>query len=276
MQRQHSRQPAYRRHHLLEILLTCVAMFAVMFAACGPADEPRELPSVPNPTREAEPLQTPPLQAVEHAPHLPTTPDAGGEPPAVPMPTPSRETAKATPLPAPGSQTGVTPEITSPGDLNSPFVQVSFGRYHNCGLRTDGSIVCWGASGEDERLVEATGLIDSPVATFSQISAGYRHSSARCADGTEECWGGRLVEDLFQNDTPPEAKAMIEVVLAPPEGRFMSVSPGFLFSCGVRIDNSAECWGLAVVAGGRPRRTGNTPPSAPGATIPAGSGPMGK
>ena len=135
------------------------------------------------------------------------------------------------------------------GDPNSPFVQVSVGLFHSCGLQGDGSIVCWGVSGEDERRVEATGLIDSPPGTFSQISAGDLHSCALRRDGTVECWGGMLVEDLFQDDTPPEAKAMMEAMLAPPEGRFISVSAGFQFSCGVRIDNSAECWGLAVVAG---------------------------
>ena len=168
---------------------------------------------------------------------------------AVPMPAPSQETAKATPLPATGSQTGVTPEIRPAGDPNSPFVQVSVGLFHSCGLRVDGSIVCWGASGEDDRLTEATGLIDSPPGTFSQISAGDLHSCALRRDGTVECWGGMLVEDLFQDDTPPDAKAMMEAMLAPPEGQFISVSAGFHFSCGVRIDNSAECWGLAVVAG---------------------------
>ena len=50
------------------------------------------------------------------------------------------------------------------------------------------------------------------------------------------------MEDLM----PPEAKAMMEAVSAPPEGRFISVSAGFLFSCGVRVDNSAECWGPIV------------------------------
>ena len=249
LQRQHGRHPANRRQQLLRTLLTAGAMLTVVFAACGPAAEPRELSSGSTPTRGAEPLQTPPLQAVEHATPLPTAPDAGGEPPAVSMPAPSQETAKATPLPATGSQTGVTPEIRPAGDPNSPFVQVSVGLFHSCGLRADGSIVCWGASGEDDRLTEATGLIDSPPGTFSQISAGDLHSCALRRDGTVECWGGMLVEDLFQDDTPPEAKAMMETMLAPPEGRFISVSAGFHFSCGVRIDNSAECWGLAVVAG---------------------------
>ena len=149
--------------------------------------------------------------------------DAGGGPTAVPMPAPSQETSKATPLPAPGSQTGVAPEIRPAGDPNSPFIQVSVGLFHSCGLRADGSIVCWGVSGEDERRVEATGLIDSPPGTFSQISAGDLHSCALRQGGTVECWGGMLVED----DMPPEAKAMMEAMLAPPEGRFISVSAGF-------------------------------------------------
>ena len=120
--------------------------------------------------------------------------DAGGGPTAVPMPAPSQETSKATPLPAPGSQTRVAPEIRPAGDPNSPFIQVSAGLFHSCGLRADGSIVCWGVSGEDERRVEATGLIDSPPGTFSQISAGDLHSCALRRDGTVECWGGMPVE----------------------------------------------------------------------------------
>ena len=63
-----------------------------------------------------------------------------------------------------------------------------------------------------------------------------------------ECWGGSPLEDIIGSDAPPEAKAEMEAMLAPPEGRFKSLSAGFLFSCGVRIDNSAECWGLVAVA----------------------------
>ena len=39
---------------------------------------------------------------------------------------------------------------------------------------------------------------------------------------------------------------MMEAMWAPPEGRFISVSAGFLFSCGVRDDHTAECWGLTA------------------------------
>ena len=55
-----------------------------------------------------------------------------------------------------------------------------------------------------------------------------------------DCWGGMSLRD----DMSPEEKALMETMLALPEGRFISVSAGFLFSCVVRTDNSAECWGL--------------------------------
>ncbi len=35
----------------------------------------------------------------------------------------------------------------------------------------------------------------------------------------------------------------MEAMWEPPEGRFISVSAGFMFSCGVRDDNKVECWG---------------------------------
>ena len=193
----------------------------------------------------ASPVQTPPHQPVERATPLPTAPDADGQTPTVPTPTLPQEATKATPLPAHGGQTGVAPEIRPAGDPNNPFVQVSAGLFHTCGLRADGTIICWGAQGEDERLIEVTGLLDSPSGNFSQIDAGDLHSCAIRQDGMVKCWGRMPVED----DMPPEAKAMMEAMLAPPEGRFISVSAGFLFSCGVRTDNSAECWGLGVVAG---------------------------
>ena len=134
--------------------------------------------------------------------------------------------------------------VASPAQSSSiPFVQVSAGPFHTCGLRADGTIACWGAHGDEERLTESTGLLDSPPGSFSQIDAGHHHSCAIRQDGAVKCWGSMSIED---DDMPPEEKAMMEAMWAPPEGWFISVSAGFLFSCGVRDDNTAECWGLAA------------------------------
>ena len=40
---------------------------------------------------------------------------------------------------------------------------------------------------------------------------------------------------------------MKEALLEPPEGRFMSVSVGLWLDCGIKVDNSAECWGIGPV-----------------------------
>ena len=93
--------------------------------------------------------------------------------------------------------------------------------------------------------MEATELLEAPSGRFSQLDAGHKHTCAIRQDGAVECWGRFLRED---DDRDPELKAAMEALVAPPEGRFKSLSAGFLFSCGVRIDNSAECWGLAAAA----------------------------
>ena len=70
-------------------------------------------------------------------------------------------------------------------------------------------------SGEDERRTETTGLTDSPPSSFSQISAGDLHSCALRLDVTVECWGKTDIWD--DTNTLPEAKVMMEAMLAPPK-----------------------------------------------------------
>ena len=237
----------HRRHHVLRALLVAGAMLAAVLAACSQPAEQGESPSRSAPTLKAEQPQTPAPQPAEQAVPLPTETASPTPAPAIPTPTLPQEATKAAPPPAPTPHPGMTPEARPANASGAPFVQVSAGPFHTCGLRAGGTITCWGAHGEDERLTESTGLLDSPPGVFSQIDAGHHNSCAIRQDGAVQCWGSMFVED----DIPPEAKAMMEAMWAPPEGRFISVSAGFLFSCGVRNDNTAECWGLAPLPLGR-------------------------
>ncbi len=147
---------------VLAVLCLSVATLVLVFAAC-------DSEATPEPDRRSGPASTKAKQPTQE----PTSPAAvqgtDGQTPAIPTPAPSQAATEQ-------------PEVTTvarPARRSSiPFIQVSAGFHHTCGLRADGSIICWGASGEDERLIGATGLIDSPPGSFSQISAGDPHSCA--------------------------------------------------------------------------------------------------
>ena len=107
-------------------------------------------------------------------------------------------------------------ETTSlPSD--SRFSSVSSGPEHTCGLREDGSAMCWGR-------IQST---PPEGETFSAISFGGAHGCGLRENGSVVCWGWN---DLGQ--------------ASPPEGEnFSAISGGGRFTCGLRTDGSASCWG---------------------------------
>ena len=98
------------------------------------------------------------------------------------------------------------------------FTQVSAGGYHTCGLKTDGTMACWG--------YDLHGIATPPTGAFSQVSAGYLHNCAVKTDGTLACWG---VNDNGE--------------ATPPTGIFSQVSAGEEYTCGVKTDGTLACWG---------------------------------
>ena len=133
---------------------------------------------------------------------------------------------------------------------------VSAGRWHSCGLRTDDTVECWGADDD--------GQATAPEGSFSAVSAGNRHSCGLRTDSAVECWGTWTV--MAGQRPPREASARCRQAAgtvagcAPtppsnagdrsddgqataPGGSFSSVSAGTWHSCGLRTDNTVECWG---------------------------------
>jgi len=62
-----------------------------------------------------------------------------------------------------------------------------------CGLRADGTIVCWGC---DDCVA---GFLTAPSGTFVQMTAGGGHACALKTDGTVTCWGSTY----YGESTPP-------------------------------------------------------------------------
>ena len=98
------------------------------------------------------------------------------------------------------------------------FASVSAGGAHACGVKTDGSVACWGSNEHDQ----AT----PPAGEFASVSAWYAHTCGVQRDGSVACWGSNNYG-----------------MATPPEGKFASVSAGGSHTCGVRSDGSVACWG---------------------------------
>ena len=117
--------------------------------------------------------------------------------------------------PAPTARPAATPTPTmSPETPAGSFVSVSAGGSHTCGVRSDGSVACWGYNATP------------PVGPFVSVSAGVWHTCWVRSNGSVDCFG---------LNTTGQA--------TPPVGSFVSVSVGGSHTCGVRSDGSVACWG---------------------------------
>ena len=74
----------------------------------------------------------------------------------------------------------------SPPPRGEAFEELAVSRRHTCGLREDGTALCWGASDPDYDFGQAKAPQGEQ---FTAISAGYYHTCALRLDGTALCWG---------------------------------------------------------------------------------------
>ena len=126
-------------------------------------------------------------------------------------------------------QTGIQAKGT-PFIPLGPYRDVAAGQFHTCGLRTDNTITCWGAVGQDK------GQTKPPAGNFYAVSAGRFHTCGiqrpatrgiTDGGGAVKCWG-----DNTYNQTSKT-----------PTGKFIAISAGGYHTCGRRPELTIECWG---------------------------------
>ena len=114
------------------------------------------------------------------------------------------------------------------------FVQVSAGVRHTCGLRSDGTVVCWGS--DEYRQLQAPSN-----ERFTAIDAGGIYTCGLRSDGTSVCWGHvyELSEDL-----PDGWHERYKQPFPPEDERFTRISAGGFHICGIRTEGGVVCWDI--------------------------------
>lgn len=136
--------------------------------------------------------------------------------------------------------------VTSPqrvGSLSGWSV-VSAAEYaHACGIRTDGSMWCWGGNsvgqlgvGDTEPRVGQVRV--NPDVTYLSVSVGAIHSCAIRGDQWMECWGQNQDGSLGVGDGEDRVSPTVVATVT-----WASVSAGMNFTCGLRTEGSLWCWG---------------------------------
>jgi len=101
--------------------------------------------------------------------------------------------------------------------VNGLFRHVSVGNLHGCGLKSNGTITCWGENDY--------GQATPPTGTFKQVVANDNHTLGLRSDGTIVRWG----QNYYQVSSPP--------------GTFNQFDVNWDQICGVRSDGTLTCLG---------------------------------
>jgi len=133
------------------------------------------------------------------------------------------------------------------------FTQISAGSLHTCGVKTDGTLACWGKNDSGEST--------PPIGAFTEVSSGSQHACGLKTNSTLACWGdnslgktptARFTQVSVGVDHACGLKANGAVVCwgnnsdeqaTPPTGTFSEVSAGAFHSCGVKTNGTIACWG---------------------------------
>jgi len=137
----------------------------------------------------------------------------------------------------------MSPTVIATG---GPFVAMALGASHTCGLRADGTALCWG-SGRDGAL--GTGdrtdrAEPTPVQTeihFARLAAGGNHTCGLSLAGAAYCWGAGDRGQLGAKSAGSAGSAVPLPVSS--TLTFSDIAAGAGHTCAVGTDGHVYCWG---------------------------------
>lgn len=125
------------------------------------------------------------------------------------------------------------------------FRQVSAGSQYTCATTTGNRAYCWGVNSEGQLGDRSRTWRSVPTAVFGgfsfrQVSAYVDHTCAVTTDDRAYCWGSNRNRELGDGTDWPRRLKPAAVLGG---HRFNTVTPGADFTCGLRTDQRAYCWG---------------------------------
>jgi alpha-tubulin suppressor-like RCC1 family protein len=128
------------------------------------------------------------------------------------------------------------------------FSSLSVGLAVSCGIAVDGQTYCWGFNSAGQLGDGSTDPTTVPVAVsnssslgFQQVSTSWITTCALTAAGAVYCWGNGY-NGAFGNGTD-ENETSSTPVSAAGGMSLATISVGNLYSCGLRSNAQAVCWG---------------------------------
>ena len=142
--------------------------------------------------------------------------------------------------------------------INDTFEKISSGENHVCGVKTDGTIDCWGAVHDPDRGGDEVdlGQVEVPAeyanATFSDVTAGQFHSCGILdgqngqTEGEIVCWGAEFPYDPLTPTNVDGGRTTPPDYSYPPTSKLAEVDSGWTFNCGLDDTGDMRCWGGSI------------------------------
>jgi alpha-tubulin suppressor-like RCC1 family protein len=126
------------------------------------------------------------------------------------------------------------------------YLSISVGSSLACAVMTDHSGRCWGANDHGQLGNGSTSNSSSAVTiagghSFNAVAAGDSSACGLTTAGVVYCWGDNGHGELGDSGTTSSATP---VAVSGGGLRFLTLSVGHLFACGIATNQDAYCWGF--------------------------------
>ncbi len=133
--------------------------------------------------------------------------------------------------------------------FGSDFMDLSSGYRHTCGVKTDGTVRCWGYNESRELGIRSATYVSVAlpirgITSAVSVAAGEKHSCVLLRSTEVRCWGangsGQLGDNTFETSERP-------VTVVKGDGKpltgVVQISAGNGFTCARLNSGRATCWG---------------------------------